>query len=114
MRAGSRNRSGAACAISNGSSSDPGLLERYGVSTTKSSVRGLVRGGARELLFNRYTAPRCVKWLDTQPRNTALTRWMYWKVLIAYATRGYRNEPKRTPAPLITRPALAATSGAAS
>lgn len=91
--------------------SDPGLLERYGVSTTKSSVRGMVRGGARELLFNRYTAPKCVKWLDARSRNTALTRWMYWKVLIAYANAGYRSEPRRTPAPLVTRPALATASG---
>ena len=90
---------------------DPGLLERYGVSTTKSSVRGLVRGGARELLFNRYTAPRCVKWLDAHSRNTALTRWMYWKVFIAYTNAGYRNEPKRTPTPLATRPALARRAG---
>ncbi len=93
---------------------DPALLERYGVLTPKSSWRGVARGGARELLFNRYTAPSCVRWLDSRTKNTALTRWMYWKVLIAYANAGYRREPRRSPTPLVVRSPLEAPVRSAS
>ncbi|HET9728593.1 MAG TPA: hypothetical protein VFR41_04185, partial [Acidimicrobiia bacterium] len=82
---------------------DPQLLERYGVLTAKSSPRSMLRGMAREVLFNRWSAPRCARWLDAQSRNTALTRWMYWKVSLHYTNRGYRTEPARTPSPLPTR-----------
>jgi glycosyltransferase involved in cell wall biosynthesis len=92
---------------------DPGLLERYGVLTTKSSMRGICRGVARELLFNRYIAPRWIRWLDGRSRNTVLTRAMYWKVLIHSANAGYRDEPRRTPAPLIARTSRATALGAA-
>ena len=90
---------------------DPGLLERYGVLTTNTSIRGGARGIARELLFNRYTAPRVVHWLDHRTRNTRLTRWMYWKVLIHYANAGYRDEPSRAPVASVTLPPLAVPSG---
>lgn len=84
---------------------DPGLLERYGVLSMQSSPRAMVRGAVREILFNRVTAPACARWLDRRARNTSLTRWMYWKVMLEATNRGYRTEPRRNPAPMATRPA---------
>jgi glycosyltransferase involved in cell wall biosynthesis len=84
--------------------SDPDLLERYGVLTARSSPRHLVRGLAREALFNRWTTPACARWLDGRRANTRLTRWMYWKVMLRYTARGYRTEPRRSPTPLATAP----------
>jgi GT2 family glycosyltransferase len=89
---------------------DAGLLERYGVLSTRSSARALARGIAREVLFNRWTAPACARWLDRRRRNTRLTRWMYWKVLLRYTNYGYRTEPERRPVPLVTRPAADAVA----
>jgi glycosyltransferase involved in cell wall biosynthesis len=85
---------------------DPGLLERYGIFTWRASRRAVTRGIARTLLFNAITAPLAVRWLERQPRNTGLTRWMYWKVLLHYTNRGYRRTPKRSPQAIETLPAL--------
>jgi len=75
---------------------DPQLLERYGVLAAGNSTRALVRGAARTALFNVATAPLFAQWLDSRKRNSALTRWMYWKVMLHYTNRGYRAEPRRT------------------
>jgi GT2 family glycosyltransferase len=88
---------------------DPELLERYGVLTLRSSPRNLMRGIAREAVFNRWTAPAAIRWLDGRPTNTRLARWMYWKVLIHYTNAGYRSEPRRSPVPLVTNQPIDAT-----
>lgn len=88
--------------------SDPGLLERYGVLALHSSPKAVFRGALRYLLFNRFTAPACAKWLEGRDRNTVITRWMYWKVMLEATNRGYRSEPRRSPAHVrITRAASA-------
>jgi glycosyltransferase involved in cell wall biosynthesis len=91
---------------------DPALLERYGVLTRRSSTRGKVRGVVREVLFNRWSAPAAANWLEGRTRNTALTRWMYWKVLIQETNAGYRSEPRRRPVPVPTLPAIDAAKPA--
>jgi glycosyltransferase involved in cell wall biosynthesis len=96
---------------------EPDLLERYGVFSWKNSPRAIVRGLARQALFNKGTVPRAQAWLNKQRRNTPLTRWMYWKVLLHYTNEGYRAAPPRRPRPTPTRPrrpdADAAPAGAA-
>jgi hypothetical protein len=86
---------------------DPGLLERYGVFSLRNSPKAILRGTVREVLFNRFTAPAMSRWLDTRPRNSAFTRWAYWKVLLHYTNRGYRTEPRRAPVPLVTKSSTA-------
>jgi hypothetical protein len=71
--------------------SEPRLLERYGVFDWSNSPRAVVRGLLREALFNAATVPMALRWLEAQRRNTRLTRWMYWKVLLHYTNRGYRQ-----------------------
>lgn len=85
--------------------SDAGLLERYGVRTRQSTPRSQIRFGLRDLIFNRWTVPTLVRWLDGRQRNTRLTRWMYWKVLLHHTGHGYRTEPTRAPTPVATVPA---------
>ena len=94
--------------------SDPGLLQRYGVLSRHSSPKQALRGLVRELLFNRFTAPSCATWLDGCDRNTAITRWMYWKVMLEATNRGYRSEPRRNPMPLPTGPATGAVAATTS
>jgi len=91
---------------------EPDLLERYGVFSWRSRLRAVLRGLARRALFNGTTAPIAQAWLNRQTRNTALTRWMYWKVLSHYTNRGYRQAPPRSPRPLRTGPPLAEAGGA--
>jgi glycosyltransferase involved in cell wall biosynthesis len=83
---------------------DPGLLERYGVRSRRTSAANLVRFTVRDAVVNRWTAPPLARWLDGLPRNTPIARWLYWKVLMHHCSRGYRTEPRRSPAPLVTRP----------
>lgn len=83
---------------------DPSLLERYGVFTLHSSRRAVLRGAIREVLFNRWTVPPVKKWLETREHNTALTRWLYWKVLLRFTNAAYRSTPPRDPRPLVTVP----------
>lgn len=82
---------------------DPGLLERYGVLSRRTGVRNIARFAVRDCLFNRWTAPAAARWLDGRSKNTALVRWMYWKVLMQSCRHGYRTEPRRHPTPVATR-----------
>ena len=84
---------------------DPGLLERYGVLSRRSSPRAMVRGLVREVLFNAVTVPPAARWLDAQERRSRLADWMYWKVLLHHTGRAYRSTSPRTPAPTRTLPA---------
>jgi glycosyltransferase involved in cell wall biosynthesis len=72
---------------------EPRLLERYGVFSWRNSPRAIVRGMIREALFNHWSVPVVQDWLARQTRNTYLTRWLYWKVLLHYTNRGYRTSP---------------------
>jgi glycosyltransferase involved in cell wall biosynthesis len=76
---------------------EPDLLERYGIFSWRNSRRAVVRGIVRQVLFNRFTVPPVQRWLGRQVRNTALTRWLYWKVLLHHTNRGYRDAPPRRP-----------------
>lgn len=86
---------------------EPDLLERYGVFTWQNSPRALVRGLVRETLFNDTTVPAIQRWLNRQTHNTPLTRWLYWKVMLHYTNRGYRQTAPRFPQPLPIRPPVA-------
>ncbi len=90
---------------------EPDLLERYGVFSWRNRPRALVRGLVRRALFNPVTVPAAQAWLNRRARNTALSRWMYWKVLAHYTNRGYRQAPPRSPRPLETQPPLAPAEG---
>lgn len=85
---------------------EPQLLERYGVFSWRSRPRSLVRGLLRRALFNGWTVPATQRWLGQQKRNSTLTRWLYWKVMLHYTERGYRRARPRDTRPLITRPPL--------
>lgn len=67
------------------------LTERYGVFSWRNSRRAIVRGLVRQTLFNSVTLPAVERWLDAQRSNTPLSRWLYWKVLLHYTNRGYRQ-----------------------
>ncbi len=82
---------------------EPDLLERYGVFSWHNRPRSIVRGLVRRALFNRVTVPYATRWLVRQRRNTPLTRWMYWKVLLHHTERGYRSAPVRSPRPVPIR-----------
>jgi GT2 family glycosyltransferase len=86
---------------------DPTLLERYGVFSWRNSPRGIMRGLARQVLLNAVTVPPVRRWLEQKNENSALTRWLYWKVLLFYLNRGYRAAEQRRPQPLATRPPAA-------
>jgi glycosyltransferase involved in cell wall biosynthesis len=73
---------------------EPWLLERYGVFSMRNRPRAILRGAARTALFNQLTTPAVKRWLETRKRNTPLTRWLYWKVLLHYTNRGY-SRPAR-------------------
>jgi GT2 family glycosyltransferase len=70
---------------------EPGLVERYGVFSWHNSPRGIVRGLVRGALFNAVTVPPIQGWLARRQRNSWLTRWLYWKVLLHYTNRGYQR-----------------------
>jgi len=70
---------------------DSELLERYGVFSWQSSPRAIVRGAVRRVLFNGVTVPFVKRWLEKQRRNSIVTRWLYWKVMLNYTERGYRD-----------------------
>lgn len=79
------------------------LLQRYGVFSWRNNPRAILRGLVRRGLFNAITVPYAQRWLSAQRRNTALTRWMYWKVMLHYTERGYRRAPQRDPRPVPIR-----------
>ena len=83
------------------------LLERYGVFSWHNSPRSIVRGAIRRALFNAVTVPYAKRWLSAQRRNTPVTRWMYWKVMLHFTERGYRHAPQRQPRPVPIRPETA-------
>ena len=85
---------------------EPRLLERYGVFSWRSQPRAIVRGLVRRALFNRWTVPATQSWLAARTRNSALTRWLYWKVMLHYTERGYGRARPRETRPLPTRPPL--------
>ena len=87
---------------------EPGLLERYGVLAWGNRPAALARQAVRHALFNRATVPLAIRWLERQPRNTRLTEWMYWKVLLHHTTRAYHATPPRSPAPRPILPSAAA------
>jgi glycosyltransferase involved in cell wall biosynthesis len=87
-----------------------GLLERYGVFSWHNSPRSIARGLVRRALFNAWTAPRLASWLDRRTDRTPLTDWMYWKVLLHYADRGYRSAAPHPTLPRATLPAIEARS----
>jgi len=80
---------------------DPTLLERYGVFSWHNSGRAVARALVRQALFNGLTVPAAKRWLESLERNNRLSRWMYWKVLLHFTNRGYRNT-----APSATRTGL--------
>lgn len=98
---------------------DPDLLENYGVFSWHNSPRSVARSLARIALFNRLTVPAAICYLEAQQANSALTRFMYWKVLLHYTNKGYRSVPSRHVAPVPTvapgecgdRPTLGAGAG---
>ena len=83
---------------------DPGLLERYGVFSWRNRPRAVVRGLIRRAMFNGVTVPPLQRWLGSRERNTRLTRWMYWKIMLHYTNRGYREAAPRCPTPLAVLP----------
>ncbi|MFN8036726.1 MAG: glycosyltransferase [Acidimicrobiia bacterium] len=85
---------------------DPGLLERYGIFSLHNRPAVAARGLGRQALFNRVTAPPLMRWLNEHPKDSRLRRWTYWKVLLHYTNRGYREAPPRHPVPLVTGPPL--------
>lgn len=70
---------------------EPRLTERYGVFSWRNGKRAVLRGLVRQALFNTLTLPAVEGWLEGQRRNTPLSRWLYWKVLLHYTNRGYRQ-----------------------
>ena len=81
---------------------EPGLLERYGVFSWRNSPRAVFRGLVRRVLFNRLTVPTVAKWLASRERNTAASRWLYWKVLLHFTNTAYRQTAPRWPTPIVT------------
>jgi glycosyltransferase involved in cell wall biosynthesis len=83
---------------------DPDLLGCYGVFSWRNRPRKLVRGLIREILFNRWTVPPVKAWLERKSENSAVTVWLYWKIMLYYVNRAYREAPQRRPAPTPTHP----------
>ena len=84
---------------------EPDLLERYGVISSSSSPRSLVRMGVRSMLFNRWTVPPLQRHLSAAPNRSRFAEWAYWKVMLHHTGRAYRSAPRRDPRPTPTRPA---------
>jgi hypothetical protein len=74
---------------------DAALLERYGVFSWRNRPRAIVRGLVRQALINDITGPLLESWLSRQQHNTALTRWVYWKVMLRHTQRGYHQGSRR-------------------
>jgi hypothetical protein len=75
------------------------LLERYGLFSTTSSPRSMVRTGVRSALFNRWTVPPLQRTLATSASPGRFAEWAYWKVMLHHTARGYRSEAPRSPRP---------------
>lgn len=89
---------------------DPALLERYGIFSWRSSRRAVLRGLARQALFNRWTVPPTQRWLGARSTRSAASDWLYWKVLLHHTNTAYRAEPPRAPVPTPTFPLPAKAS----
>jgi len=89
---------------------DTRLLERYGVFSWRNSPRAVARGVARRALFNQATVPPLQRWLARQTKNTPISRWLYWKVLLHHTNAGYRSARPRQPERLVTLPTAGVTS----
>jgi len=89
---------------------EPDLLERYGVLSLGNRPAALARQLVRTALFNRATVPVATRWLSSRTANSALTRWMYWKVLLHHTTRAYRSTAPRRPTPVPTLPPRSAVA----
>jgi len=87
---------------------EPDLLERYGAFSLSSSRRAIARGLARKALFNRWTIPPLQQRLGQLERQSRLAEWSYWKILLHYTDRGFREQPPRHPLPVPTQPEQAA------
>ncbi len=83
-----------------------GLHERFGLFTWSNTPSAIVRGLARRMLFNAFTVPRIERWLAAHPQPSRSAQWVYWKVLLFYTNRGYRNTPRRDVQALRTGPPL--------
>lgn len=81
---------------------DDAMLERYGVRHGTNQAPTYARFLLRDCLFNRWTAPPLVKWLDRRTRRSPVTDWLYWKVLMHYTRRGYCAEMPRALSPMPT------------
>jgi len=86
---------------------DPDLHENYGVFKWSNSPRSVARGLARRALFNTATVPLAERYLASRDRNDAISRFLYWKVMLHHTNRGYRSQPRRALTPVPTRPAPA-------
>lgn len=91
---------------------DPGLLERYGVFSTRNSPRAVVRGALRKALFNKWTVPPVQARLERIERRSRLAEWTYWKVLLHHTDTGYHGSTPSSTRPVPTRPAPAAAPAA--
>jgi GT2 family glycosyltransferase len=69
--------------------------ERLGIFSWRNSPRAVARGLARSMLFNRMTASLWLNWLG-QDRESRVRRYFYWKLLIYFANRGYRDALRPT------------------
>lgn len=83
---------------------EPDLLERYGVFSSRSSLRSIVRTGVRSVLFNRWTVPPLQRALASSGSPGRFAEWTYWKLMLHHTARGYRDEAPRSPQPTPTRP----------
>lgn len=81
---------------------DSKLTERYGVFSLRNSPKQVLRGAVRQLLFNRLTVPLIQRKLAERRSAGRFDSWLYWKILLYYTNRGYRQAPRRSPAPLQT------------
>jgi glycosyltransferase involved in cell wall biosynthesis len=86
---------------------DPTMADRYGVRHRTNRPATYFRFLLRDCLFNTRTAPTLAAWLDRRMKRSALTDWLYWKVLMHYTGVGYRAETPRplTPVPTVRVPA---------
>lgn len=83
---------------------DPDLLERYGIFDWRNSPRSVARALVRMALFNAATVRPVTRWLNGRTRNTPLSRWLWWKVLLHHTNRGYRSTASRRPESTPTLP----------
>lgn len=81
---------------------EPDLLERYGVVSSRASVRGKLRMTVRNVLFNAVTVPPLQRRLGRLQKRSRLAEWCYWKVLLHHTQHGYRTAAPRDPQPMST------------